>query len=462
MYDFALKNGFVVRPEGIERAHVYITHGKIAAVTTDDLPAMTTEDATGKYLLPGAIDTHCHFRDPGATHKGDFEHETQAAAAGGVTTIFDMPNTNPSVLDAKSFAWKRDYLTPKAHVDFALWGLSLGHLNLSSLAELREAGAPAVKFFWGYAINAKTKTLIYNYDPDAEDIIPPLDDGEVYEIFEQIAENGQILAIHAENSELIHTLTARNAQAGGTDYRALLASRPALAEELTVQTALSFSRATGARLHILHVTSARGVELIRRAKTEGVPVTAETCPQYLFLSADDYDKVGSMMKVYPVVKEESDRQALWKGLLDGTLDFVASDHAPHTIAEKQGSLFEIPSGMCGVETMLPLLLGEAAKGQITLPFVARVLAENAARIYHLPQKGRIEADRDADITVVDMTLEKPIRNEDLHSKQPLTAFDGRIVRGWPVQTYLRGRCIARDGVIVDGGAQGRCVTPLRA
>jgi len=454
MYDLALKNGFVVRDD-ICRTNVYIKDGKIAKVTDENFDANSVRDVTGLYLLPGCIDTHCHFRDPGATQKEDFAHGTQAAAAGGVTTVFDMPNTNPSVLDGKDVLKKAEYLSDKAYVDYGLWGLSLGHINLDRLGEMKDAGVAAVKFFWGYAINAKTNALIYNYAPGQPDVIPPLDDGEVYEIFEKIAQNNQILAIHAENSALIHTLTNRIKKSGRTDYRALLETRPALAEVLTIQTALTFAKATGARLHVLHVTSAAGVDLIRNAKKTGVHVTAETCPQYLFLTADDFERVGPMIKVYPVIKEESDRQALWQGLLDGTLNFVASDHAPHLISEKQGRLFDIPSGMCGVETILTLLLGEVSKGHITLPFVSKVLANNPATIYGLKNKGFILPGKDADIVIVDMNKTKVIRNSDLHSKQPLTAFDGMEITGWPVSTYLRGQMIVDKQIVLNKKPQGK-------
>lgn len=456
MYDFVLKNGWVVGNR-ICRTNIYVQDGKIAAVTDADYEAASIQDAAGLYVLPGCIDTHCHFRDPGATQKEDFAHGTCAAAVGGVTTVFDMPNTNPAVLDAGSLQQKVEYFKGKAFVDYGLWGLSLGRLNLAELRAMKDGGAAAVKFFWGYAIDEKTHALIYNYVPGQPGVIPPLDDGEVYEIFEQIACNRQILAIHAENSALIHVLTKRNAMSGGTDYRALLASRPALAEVLTIQTALAFARDTGAHLHILHVTSGDGVALIRRAKAEGVPVTAETCPHYLLLSADDYERVGPMIKVYPVIKEESDRLALWQGLMDGTLDFVASDHAPHCISEKKGSLFTIPSGMCGVESMLPLMLGEVSKGRITLPFVSRVLSENPARVYGLTTKGSIQKGKDADLVLVDMHKTRKIRNEDLHSKQPMTAFDGLEVTGWPVKTYLRGKLVADNHKICEEKPIGKWV-----
>lgn len=457
MYDLALKNGFIVNENEIYLGNIYIQDEKIVEISLADKPATEVYDVSGKYLLPGCIDTHCHFRDPGATAKEDFTTGTQAAIAGGVTTVFDMPNTNPSVLNEQDLLQKANYFAPKAFADYGIWGLSLGEINLGDLPRLCEAGASAVKFFWGYAINAKTKALIYNYNPKDEDIIPPLGDGEVYEIFEQMAKTGKIIAIHAENIELIQTLTKRLQQSGKKDYEALIQSRPALAEALTIQTASLLAKATGARLHILHLTSKMGMEAVAQAKANGVNITAETCPQYLFLSAKDYDSVGSMMKVYPVIKHEEDRLALWQGLKNGTIDFIASDHAPHIISEKQGDLFSIPAGMCGVETMLPLMLNEVNNGHITLPFLVKVMAKNVADIYNLPNKGNLEIGKDADIVVVDMNKVDTIENEKLHSKQPLTAFAGRKIKGWPIKTFLRGQLVVDNNKICQDKACGKWI-----
>lgn len=457
MYDLALKHGYIVNDKEIYTSNIYIQNEKITEISTTDKPAQKIYDMTDKYLLPGCIDTHCHFRDPGATTKEDFMTGTKSAICGGVTTVFDMPNTNPSVLNKNDLEHKANYFAPKAFADYGIWGLSLGQLNLDDLPELCLHGASAVKFFWGYAINAKTKALIYNYNPEDKDIIPPLGDGDVLEIFEQMAKTNKIIAIHAENIELIQTLTKRLQQSGRTDYEALIDSRPALAEALTIQTAALLAQATNARLHILHVTSKLGVEAIREAKAKGIQITGETCPHYLFLSAKDYEKIGPMMKVYPVIKHEEDRLALWESLFDGTLDFIASDHAPHIVSEKQGDLFKIPAGMCGVETMLPLMLNEVSKGKLTLPFLTKIMAKNVADIYNLTAKGSLEIGKDADIVVVDMDKIDTIENEKLHSKQPLTAFAGQKIKGWPIKTFLRGQLIMDNNELCVDTACGKWI-----
>ncbi|WP_196594249.1 dihydroorotase [Pectinatus sottacetonis] len=456
MYDLMIKNGKVVDGREIRETNIYVKDGRFAKVTTADLPSQHIEDADGAYIIPGCIDPHCHFRDPGATYKEDFKHGTTGAAVGGITTVFDMPNTNPAVLDEKSFLYKKDYFADKAFVDYGLWGLSLGDINLAKLKEIKKAGGVGIKFFWGYAINKATNALVYNYVPGEEGVIPPLDDGEVYQIFEEIAKNDQLLAIHAENNELISMLTKRIKDSGRNDYAALLEARPDLAEGLTIQTAIAFSQATGAHLHVLHVTSKMGVEMIRKAKAEKINVTAETCTHYLFLSDKDYGKIGAGIKVYPPIKHEYDRKALWEGLRDGTIDYVSSDHAPHAVREKQGGLFDIPSGMCGVETTLPLMLNEVSKGHMTLPFLVRVLAENAARLYNIDYcKGFIKEGCDADFVILDMNKKQKILNEKLHSKEPFTPFNGFETTGWPQKTFLRGRLIAQNGEPVSPQALGK-------
>lgn len=459
-YDMLIKNGKIVGSGEIYSGNIYIRDGKIAAITSGELPAAAAEvvDAEGLHVFPGFIDTHVHSRDPGATHKEDFYHSTRAAAAGGVTTVFEMPNTNPPVNNAENFRKQVQNLQSKAFVDFGLWAICLGHMNLDQYENLRQAGVVGFKFFWGYAVHAKTFQLMYNYKDGMEDVIPPFHDGEVYDMFREVAKTGQIFAIHAENNQLIQHLTDRVERRNGRTYLDLLEGRPNLAEELTIGTAIAMAKSTGARLHVLHVSTAEGVELIRRAQQDGYPVTAETCPHYLFLSAEDYDKIGPQMKVYPPVKYKKDQLALWDAVRDGTIALVCSDHAPHTEEEKDGDLWSIPAGMCGVETLAPLMLTAASEGKITIRDVARVLAEGPARLFRIPNKGFIRVGYDADITLVDMNREAKISRSALHSKSKVTAFDGFPIKGVPVQTIVRGNTVMKDGTIL-GEPGGKLVTP---
>lgn len=433
-------------------ANVYIKDGKIAAISREDLgEAQTVTDATGLMVLPGFIDTHIHSRDPSATYKEDFYHSTLAAAMGGITTVFEMPNSNPPINNVENFNWQVANLSAKANVNFALWGISLGDLNRDDILPLNQAGVIGFKFFWGYAINRKTYQLVYNYKEGMvdENVIPPLSDGEVYDIFRAVKPTGKRLAVHAENVEIMNRLGRQVLESGQRDYQALLASRPDLAEAATVSLGIQFSKFTGTPLHILHLTSKEGVELIREAKQQGIPVTTETCPHYLFLTDQDFDRVGNEMKVYPLIKRQKDQDELWRGIADGTITSICSDHAPHQPQEKVGNLFEVPAGMCGVETQVPLLLNAVNENKLTLPKLVELMAENPAKQFNLyPNKGSIQVGADADFTIVDMHKDKTLRREDLHSISKVMAYDGVNVMGCPVITIVAGHVVVKDGQLI--------------
>lgn len=460
-WDHLIKNGTIVTPESSYQANVYIKEGKIASISQDLLEgvAKETTDANGLYVLPGLIDTHIHSRDGGSTYKEDFYHSTKAAAAGGITTVFEMPNTNPPVNNAENFQKQLENLSSKAHVDFGMWGICLGDLNLADLEGLNESGVIGFKYFWGYAVDKNNYRLIYDYKEGMEDVIPPSDDGGVYRMMEAVAKTGKTFAIHAENSDLINHLTNEMKKTGKTDYETVLAGRPSLAEEMTIQAGIAMAKKTGTRLHILHVSSKEGTEAIKRAQDEGYPITAETCPHYLFLTNEDYEEIGPSMKVYPLVKYKEDQDRIWEGIADGTFSLVCSDHAPHTEEEKQGDLWSVPAGMCGVESLAPLMLNAASEGKITLQQVVSLLSANPAKQFGVyPQKGAMQAGSDADFTIVDMNKQTTIKKENLHSKSKVTAYDGFRIKGVPVTTIVRGKTVMKDGEILTEPF-GKLVTP---
>ncbi len=451
-WDHIIENGNIVLDDTIELGNIYIKNGKIEAISKEKLSTDAKEitDASGKYVLPGLIDTHIHSRDGGATHKEDFSYSTTAAAIGGITTVFEMPNTNPSVNTRENFLKQRANLESKANIDFSLWGISLGDLNKDNIQELHDSGVIGIKYFWGYAVHKETFQLIYDYEPGLENVMPPCDDGEVYEIFKSVAKTGNVLAIHAENSDLMHRLAENVEDKTSNDYDVFLSSRPQLAEVLTVQTAIEFSRDLGTRLHILHVTSKRSVELIRAAQKEGLSVTAETCPHYLFLTNESYKEIGPVMKVFPLVKEKEDQDEIWRGIADGTISSVCSDHAPHTEEEKSGNLWTMPAGMCGVETIVPLMLNAVNEGRLSILKFAQLLSSNPAKNFDIfPKKGSLMVGTDADITIIDMGKDWTIKREELHSKSKITAYDGFDVVGKPVQTIVRGETIMKDNEIIN-------------
>ena len=462
-WDHVIKNGQLVDSQKIYQGHIYIKDGKIAAISREELEgeALEVTDAGGKYVLPGLIDVHVHSRDgeKGATYKEDFYHSSMSAAIGGLTTIFEMPNSNPAICNVENLEKQIKHLTPKAFVDFAIWGLALGDLNLDQLEKLSAAGVIAFKFFWGYAVDCNTYQLIYNYIPGMTEAIPPLGDGEIYRMFRKIAETGKIVAIHAENFDIIQSLSKEIAASGDKSYQAFLKTRPNIAEETTIQTAISFAKDTGAKLHILHLAAKEGVELIKRAQEKGYPVTGETCSHYLCLCDEDFARVGPLLKVYPPVRTKEDQDTLWQGIQSGVLSLVSSDHAPHTEEEKKGDLWSSPAGMASIETLAPLMINEVSKGRITINQLVSILSENPAKIFGIyPQKGSLEIGTDADITIVDLNVKTTIKKENLHSKSKVTPFDGFAITGAPVQTIVRGRTVAKNGEIV-GTPQGRFIRP---
>lgn len=453
MWDHVVKNGILVLPEGTERADVYIRDGIIQAISSDPLPGEAKEvtDASGKYVFPGFIDSHVHSRDGriGAHHKEDFSYSTKAASCGGITTIFEMPNCNPTIYSEDNLNDLISIVEPKAYTDFGVWGICLGDLNNEELTKLYKAGVIAFKFFWGYAIDSKAFQLIYNYEPGMEGVIPPLDNGEVYKIFREVAKTGKRIGIHAEDFFIIKTLTDEIRSKGEDTYSALLESRPEVAETIVIDTAIRIAEETGVKLHILHVGCAGGVELIRRAKARGMDITAETCPHYLLLTEEDADRVGTPMKVYPVIRTKKDREAVWEGIKDGTLSIVCSDHAPHTKEEKSQGFWKAPAGISGTETMNMIVLDGVNRGLITIQEAMKVLSENPAKIYGIyPKKGSLEIGTDADLTIVDMDIEYVFHQDDMHSKVKMSPYDGYEFKGRAVQTILRGNTIMKDGEII--------------
>lgn len=456
-----VRGGTVVTPQGSFESDLVCEDGIIGAVAAPGRAPDADQviDATGLLVFPGFIDPHVHSRDPGLTEKEDFAHSTRAAAAGGITTLLEMPNAIPPVSDAAVFHERAAQHAKVAAVDFGLWGISLGAENLEDLPALVEAGAVGVKLFWGYALHRETKQLVYNVaDEPPENLIPPPDNGEVLGIFEKMAATGGLLAAHCEDKDVLGAAQL----ALGRDieeYEDLLASRPDTAEAAAVSLGAEFALATGCRFHVVHTSSGRGQAAIESAQRRGVPITAETCPQYLTLTDESYGRIGPSMKVYPPVRRATDRESLWEGVRDGVITSVGSDHAPHTVEQKQQGLPTQPAGAAGVETLGPLMVDAALTGHLPLERLSWVLSEGTARLYGLyPKKGTIRPGADADFTIVDPDGESEIRNERLHSKQPLSPWHGQRLRGSLKAAVVRGEVVMRDGE-PTGAQQGQLITP---
>ncbi|MEC8288940.1 MAG: dihydroorotase family protein, partial [Pseudomonadota bacterium] len=350
--DLVITGGTLVSPDTELDASIAIKGGKIIAIgTADAMPkAAETLDATGMHVLPGAIDSHVHFREPGYTHKEDWGSGTAAAAMGGVTTVFEMPNVNPPTGTAETLRQKHQLAAEKAHVDFGIYGL-LSEENLEDLPDLIAGGIIGFKCFMGNTFGD----------------LPAPSTGAMLEGFEYVAQHGYRIALHAETASIMARRQLRLEAAGRTDPLAHLAARPAVVAIEAVGRAAVLSEWTGARIHILHISSEDELRPLREAKARGVDISGETCPHYLMLDTDDYRRCRGVIRVNPPVREPHHKASLWEALLDGTIDMIATDHAPHIPEEKEReSIWTCDCGFPGVETQMPLMLSEVAAGRITI------------------------------------------------------------------------------------------------
>lgn len=457
-----INNGTLVTRRGQTRTDVVCRDGLIASFGESEHESLdAVVDATGLLVFPGFIDPHVHSRDPGLTHKEDFLHSTRAAAAGGITTLFEMPNAVPPVSSAAIFAQRAEQHARVASVDFGLWGVALGRENLAHLPGLFDAGVVGVKLFWGYALHRQTQMLVYNLaDVAPDELIAPPDNGDVLEICRAVADADGLLGAHCEDRGLIDA-AERALGRPVSSYAEMLAVRSDTAEAVSIATAAELSATTGCRFHVVHTASARGVAAVRRAQAAGVRISAETCPHYLALSDADFPTLGVSMKVYPPIRGSADQEALWAAVLDGTISSLGSDHAPHTRAEKSLGLGVAPAGVSGVETMPSVLIDQTLNGRLAPERLAWALSEGTARTYRVyPRKGAVEIGSDADFTLVDPAGSTTIDVARLHSKEPQSPWHGRTLRGRITMTILRGEIIARDGEPV-ADPRGRLVTPMR-
>jgi dihydroorotase len=447
--DLLIRGGKVVTPQSVLEANVAIKDGTIIAVGDEEAmpPARETLGAAGLYVLPGAIDVHVHFRDPGYPHKEDFASGTAAAALGGVTTVFDMPNTIPPAGTPEVLAAKHRIAAEKAHVDFGLYGL-LGEDTVEHVPALVNGGVIGFKLYMGNTFGR----------------IPCPSTGAMLEAFEVVAPTGKRISLHAETNSIMERREARLRGAGRLDPLAHLASRPAVVAVEAVSRAALLAEWTGARIHILHMSSAEELRPLREAKARGVDITGETCPHYLMLSSEDYPRFAGTIRVNPPVREKRNQEPLWEALADGTIDLIATDHAPHSAEEKtRNDIWTVDCGFPGVETQMPLMLTEANAGRFDLCDYVRWSGANPARIFGLyPRKGAIRPGSDADITVVDLAREWTIEDAALQSRSKITPWNGRRVRGLPIHTLVRGRFVMRNrALLVNTRGWGRSVHAIQ-
>ncbi len=432
MPDLVIKNARIFINNAVQPAEIAIDNGKITKlgkiVGTEEYNQVI--DAKGALVLPGAIDVHVHFRDPGMTKKEDWYTGSCAAAAGGVTTVIDHPNTIPPTIDADSFKRKRKE-AKKSIIDY---GINAGVTsNLEYLKELWELGVTA---FGEIFLAESTASLNVNYRI-------------LKEALEVIGNLGAVACIHAEDEEtrqkFVHLLK------GNLAPESYSKSRPALSEKIAVENAIKLGKDT--KLHFCHISAHGSLEAIRKAKNENKNITCEVAPHHLFLTIKDYKRLGTLGKMNPPLRDFHSKESLWKGLNDGTVDVIASDHAPHLEHEKMTDIWTAPAGVPGVETMMPLMLMAVKRNLLTIKRLIEVTSLNPARIFSL-KKGVLAPGYDADIVIVGEARE--IRKEKLHSKAGWTTYNG-MEGMFPRMTISRGDIVFEDGDIIAKRGRGRFI-----
>lgn len=426
MYSLLIRNAVIARPDGTTlEGDLACEHGLIARIATHiDAPADETVDAHGALLLPGVIDTHVHFREPGKEYKEDLASGSRAAARGGVTSFLEMPNTEPPTVDQASLDFK---LTRAAESCVVNYGFFIGATPTNLDVVNRVAPVAGIKVFMG----CSTGGLLVDKDEDLERIF---------------ATGERLIAVHAEDETRMHE--RRWLFADRRDSAVHSEIRDNLCALRATERALAFSKRHRRPLHILHLSTHEEVELLRRDKPAWVK--AEVIPNHLFLNVKDYERLGNRAQMNPPIRAPEDNAALWQALQDGVIDFLGSDHAPHTLAEKQLEYPNSPSGMPGVETSLPLMLTHMTAGKCTLAELQRWMCSGPAEHYRIPNKGKLLEGWDADLTLVDIHTSKPVRNEELFTKAKWSPYEDWKLVGWPQYTAVGGQVVFARGQIRDG------------
>ncbi|RMX08242.1 dihydroorotase [Corticibacter populi] len=432
--DLLVQGGTVLMPSGPERIDVTCVAGRIVAL--GDLrgtwSADTVLDATGLHVLPGVIDSQVHFREPGLTHKENLEAGTRGAVLGGVTGIFEMPNTSPLTLTPADLQAKLDSASGRAWCDYAFY-IGGSAVNAERLAELENLpGCAGVKVFMGSSFG----------DLLADDT----------EVLRRILRHGRRrMAVHTEDEARLRERKALVEASG--DVRQHHVWRDVESALMATQRIVRLAAETGRRLHVLHVSSAEEIAFLAGHKRR---VTVEVTPHHLSMHAPEcYERLGSLAQMNPPVREQRHQNALWQGIRDGVVDVIGSDHAPHTLVEKSKPYPQSPSGMTGVQTLLPLMLGHVNAGRLSLQCLVDLTSAGPARIFGIEGKGRIALGYDADFSIVDLRARRTIRKDWIASVSGWTPYEGLSVTGWPIHTIVRGHVAVRDEALAQASPQGQ-------
>ncbi|WP_406135751.1 allantoinase AllB [Streptomyces sp. NBC_01089] len=428
--ELVLRSTRVITPQGTRAASVAVAEGKIAAVLPYDAEVpdgARLTDFGDDVLLPGLVDTHVHVNDPGRTEWEGFWTATRAAAAGGITTLLDMPlNSLPPTTTADNLRTKQDVARSKAHIDVGFWGGAIPS-NVKDLRPLYDAGVFGFKCF---------------LSPSGVEEFPELDQEELARSMAEIAGFGGLLIVHAEDP---HRL-ADAPQRSGPQYADFLASRPRAAENAAIEGLIALARRLDARIHVLHLSSSDALPLIAAAKREGVRVTVESCPHFLTLTAEEVPDGATEFKCCPPIREAANQDALWQGLADGTIDCIVSDHSPCTTDLKTPDFADAWGGISSLQLGLPAIWTAARERGHTLDDVVRWMSTAPAELAGLSAKGAIEAGRDADFAVLAPDDTFTVDPAELYHRNQVTAYAGKTLYGVVRSTWLRGVRIAEDGV----------------
>ncbi|MFF9813587.1 allantoinase AllB [Streptomyces sp. NPDC014006] len=438
--ELVLRSRRVITPEGTRPASVVVADGTITAVLPHDADVPATarlEDFGDDVLLPGLVDTHVHVNDPGRTEWEGFWTATRAAAAGGITTLIDMPlNSLPPTTTADNLRIKQDVARDKAHIDVGFWGGALPD-NVKDLRPLHDAGVFGFKCF---------------LSPSGVDEFPHLDQDQLAQSLAEIAGFDGLLIVHAEDP---HHLDAAP-QHGGPKYTDFLASRPRDAEDTAIANLIAQAKRLNARVHVLHLSSSDALPLIRAAKAEGVSITVETCPHYLALTAEEVPDGASEFKCCPPIREAANQDLLWEALADGTIDCIVTDHSPSTADLKTDDFLTAWGGISGLQVSLPAVWTAARERGHGLEDVVRWMSERTAALVGLGSKGAIAAGRDADFAVLAPDETFTVDPAALQHRNRVTAYAGRTLYGVVKSTWLRGERIVADGEFTE--PRGRLLT----
>jgi allantoinase len=447
--ELALRNGIIVTPHSTYRATIGIEQGRIVAIGDNSIEAVENIDLGGKYVLPGLIDAHTHFRDPGFPELEDFTTGTRAAAKGGITLVYEMPTSLPGVDSVEVLISRAAQLETRAVVDFALYA---GGSNVKEVPSLAEAGAIAFK------------SRLRPPTPGREQAWAGqsvADDGAYLQILQTVAKTGRLACLHAENWQVKRTLYEQAERTQSVRPETIAQVNPPIVEADHVQRAILLAGFAGARLSLCHLANRTSLGMVRQAKDRGQSVYAEVSFENLLLTTADLERFGRYLP--PYVTPPEDNEAIWRALEDGTLDHVASDHAPHSRQQIEQA-WERPGekafGIVCNELLVPLILRRVNEGRFSLRKLARVMAEAPARNFGLyPRKGVIQVGSDADLTVVDLDRRGVVRSDELEAKTGFTMFDGEPLWGLPALTLVRGKIVMRDGHIIGNAGFGRWIRP---